>query len=69
MWRWKQVDDLLLDRDSAECLEHAGEYRVLRGKSEIASSLTAKAHDHQFLIGGLVVPLIATVGINNKWSF
>ena len=69
MWRWKQVDDLLLDRDSAKCLEHASEYRVLRGKSEIAASFTEKAHGYQFLIGGLVVPLIATVGINNKVTF
>ncbi|KAF8129080.1 copper radical oxidase-like protein [Boletus edulis] len=28
-----------------------------------------KAHDDQFLIGGLVVPLIATVGVNNKVTF
>ena len=28
-----------------------------------------KAHGYQFLIGGLVVPLIATVGINNKVTF
>ena len=29
----------------------------------------AEAHVHQFLIGGLVVPLIATVGINDKVTF
>ena len=28
-----------------------------------------KADGHQFFIGGLVVPLIATVGINNKVTF
>ena len=69
MWRWKQVDDLLLDRDPTIRLEHAVEHRVLRGKFEIAASPTGKAHGYQFLIGGLVVPLIATVGINNKVSF
>ena len=69
MWRWKQVDDLLLDRDPTIRLEHAVEYWVLRGKSEIATGSTGKAHGYQFLIGGLVVPLIATVGINNKVSF
>ena len=69
MWRWKQVDHLLLDRDPTIRLEHAVEHRVLRGKFEIAASPTGKAHGYQFLIGGLVVPLIATVGINNKVSF
>ena len=32
-------------------------------------TLKVEAHDCQFLIGGLVVPLIATVGINNKVTF
>ncbi|KAF8556655.1 DUF1929-domain-containing protein [Imleria badia] len=31
--------------------------------------LYLKTDDHQFLIGGLIVPLIATVGINNKVTF
>jgi hypothetical protein len=51
-------------------VEHPGEYRVLRGKSEIIVSFVRReTHDHQFFIGGLVVPLIATVGINNKVTF
>ena len=33
------------------------------------SPSVAEAHDHQFLIGGLIVPLIATVGVNNKVTF
>ena len=37
--------------------------------SETIISLVAETHDDQFLIGGLVVPLIATVGINNKVTF
>jgi hypothetical protein len=69
VWRWKLVDDLLLDRDPTVRLEHPREYRILRGKCEIATSSTGKAHGSQFLIGGLVVPLIATVGINNKVTF
>jgi len=70
LWRWKPVVDLLLVRDPAERLEHAFKYRVLQGKSlEIVVLSAVKTYDHQFLIGGLVVPLIATVGINNKVTF
>ena len=69
MWRRKQVDDLLLDWAPTVRLEHAGEYWVLRGKSETTVPSAAEAHDHQFLIGGLIVPLIATVGVNNKVTF
>jgi len=70
LWRWKQVVDLLLVRDPVERLEHAVKYRLLRGKSfQIAVPSAVKTNDHQFLIGGLVVPLIATVGVNNKVTF
>ena len=55
-----------------ECLAYPGEHRPLRGACATDVRSVISAHQRlplQFLIGGLLVPLTVTLGINNKIAF
>ena len=71
MWCRQPAHNLLLER-SDECLAYAIKHWALPGKHYLYVFFRSNPDGifrFQFLMGGIVVPLVATVGINNKVQF